>query len=102
MSVYTEATGNEDHDDFGLNEIHAYLTDKLKNLCVVVNKYHSLEDNNPENPMTGDPQHQLKYKMQLVSCLSQQLRSLNPQGMPYKFLFVLYMLLGVIIFRMST
>lgn len=97
--MYTEPTGNEVLDEFGLSEVHAYLTDKLKNLRVVVNKYHSLEDNNPEDPMTGDPQHQLKYKMQLVSCLSQQLCSLNPQGMPYKFLFVLYMLLEVIVFR---
>jgi len=51
--------------------------------------------------MTGDPQHHLKYKMQLVTCLSQQLHTLNPQGMPYKFLFVLYMLLEVIVFRIS-
>lgn len=80
--MYTEPTGNEDHDEFGLSEVHAYLTDKLKSLRVVVNKYRSLEDNNPEDPTTGDPQHQLKYKMQLVSCLSQQLRSLKPQGMP--------------------
>ena len=83
--MYTEPTVNEDRDEFGLSEVHTYLTDKLKNLRVVVNKYHSLEDNNPEDPMTGEPQHQLKYKMQLVSCLSQQLRSLNPQGKPYNF-----------------
>jgi len=51
--------------------------------------------------MTGDPQHRLNYKMQLVTCLSQQLHTLNPQGMPYKFLFVLYMLLEVIVFRIS-
>lgn len=78
-SVYTEPTGNEVLDEFGLNEVYAYLTDKLKNLRDVVDKYHSLEDNNPEVPMTEDPQHHLKYKMQLVSCLSQQLRRLNPQ-----------------------
>lgn len=100
--MYTEPTGNEVLDEFGLSEVHAYLTDKLKNLRVVVNKYHSLEDNNPEDPITGDSEHQLKYKMQLVSCLSQLLRSLNPQGMPYKFLFVLYMLLEVTVFSMSV
>jgi hypothetical protein len=99
--MYTEPTGNEDHYEFGLSEVHSYLTNKLKSLRVVVEKYHNLEDNNPEDPMTGDPQHHLKYKMQLVSCLSQQFGRLNPQGMPYKFLFVLYMLLEVIIFRIS-
>lgn len=78
MSVYTEPTGN-DLDEYELSEVHGYLTDKLKRLFIVIDKYHTAEANNPEAPVTGDPQHLLKYKMQLVSCLSQQLRSLNPQ-----------------------
>jgi hypothetical protein len=70
----------EEGDEFGLSEVHAYLTDRLKRLSVVIDKYHSLEDNNPVPTGTGDHQHLLKYKMQLLSCLSQQLRTLHPQG----------------------
>lgn len=69
----------EEEDEFGLSEVHAYLTDKLKRLSVVIDKYHSLEDNNPVPLVTGDLQHLLKYKRQLLSCLSQQLRMLHPQ-----------------------
>ncbi|PNF40591.1 hypothetical protein B7P43_G06761 [Cryptotermes secundus] len=66
-------------NEFGLSEVHAYLTDKLRRLSVVIDKYHSLGDNNPVPPVTGDLQHLLKYKTQLLSCLSQQLRTLHPQ-----------------------
>jgi hypothetical protein len=85
--VYTEPTGNEDRDEFELSDVHAYLKDKLKRLYAVVDKYHILEDNNPEAPVAEDSEHVLKYKLQLVSCLSQQLKSLSPQGMPCNFNF---------------
>ncbi|XP_021929971.1 uncharacterized protein LOC110834781 isoform X1 [Zootermopsis nevadensis] len=79
-SVYTEmGIGIGPGDEFGLNEVHAYLTDKLKRLSVVIDKYHSSEDNNPVPQVRGDLQQLLKYKISFVSCLSQQLRRLHPQ-----------------------